>query len=86
MRLLVTGGTGFIGSHLAEEGRRRGADVVVLGLTRRPEERANAELLSRMGAEVLPGSITESVLGPAAEAPPASPKRAPQRRAPEPVT
>jgi ubiquinol-cytochrome c reductase cytochrome b/c1 subunit len=32
----------------------------------------------------LPGSITESVLGPQA-AKPASPKRAPQRRAPEPV-
>jgi nucleoside-diphosphate-sugar epimerase len=62
MRLLVTGGTGFIGSHLAEEGRRRGAEVVVLGLTDRPEEQANAELLSRMGAEVLSGSITDAEL------------------------
>jgi dihydroflavonol-4-reductase len=59
MRLLVTGGTGFIGSHLAEEGRRRGADVVVLGLTGRPEEESNAELLSRMGVQVLSGSITD---------------------------
>ena len=49
MRLLVTGGTGFIGSHLAEEGRRRGAEVVVLGLIDRPEERANAELLAAAG-------------------------------------
>jgi nucleoside-diphosphate-sugar epimerase len=62
VRLLVTGGTGFIGSHLAEEGRRRGADVVVLGLTGRPEEQANAALLSRMGAEVLSGSITDAEL------------------------
>ncbi len=62
MKLLVTGGTGFIGSHLAEEGRRRGAEVVVLGLTDRPEERANAELLSGMGAEVLSGSITDAEL------------------------
>ncbi|MGH7535253.1 MAG: NAD-dependent epimerase/dehydratase family protein, partial [Gemmatimonadales bacterium] len=62
MRLLVTGGTGFIGSHLAEEGRRRGADVVVLGLTDRPEEQANAELLRRAGAEVLSGSITDNEL------------------------
>jgi nucleoside-diphosphate-sugar epimerase len=62
MRLLVTGGTGFIGSHLAEQGRRRGAEVVVLGLTDRPEEQANAELLARMGAEVLPGSITDADL------------------------
>jgi dihydroflavonol-4-reductase len=62
MRLLVTGGTGFIGSHLAEEGRRRGAEVVVLGLTDRPEEQANAERLSRMGAEIMPGSITDAEL------------------------
>jgi nucleoside-diphosphate-sugar epimerase len=62
MRLLVTGGTGFIGSHLAEEGRRRGAEVVVLGLTDRPEEQANAELLRAMGIEVLSGSITDASL------------------------
>jgi dihydroflavonol-4-reductase len=62
VRLLVTGGTGFIGSHLAEEGRRRGADVVVLGLTGRPEEQANAALLSRAGVEVLSGSITDTEL------------------------
>src|SRR5688572_29536221 len=62
MKLLVTGGTGFIGSHLAEEGRRRGADVVVLGLTDRPEEQANAELLSRLGAEIMSGSITDAEL------------------------
>jgi nucleoside-diphosphate-sugar epimerase len=62
MRLLVTGGTGFIGSHLAEEGLRRGAEVVVLGLTGRPEEQANAELLSRKGAEIVAGSITDPEL------------------------
>jgi dihydroflavonol-4-reductase len=62
MKLLVTGGTGFIGSHLAEAGRRRGAEVVALGLTDRPEERANAELLARQGVEILPGSITDAEL------------------------
>jgi len=62
MRLLVTGGTGFIGSHLAEAGRRRGAEVVVLGLNDRPEERANAELLARQGVEIMPGSITDPEL------------------------
>jgi nucleoside-diphosphate-sugar epimerase len=60
MRLLVTGGTGFIGSHLAEEGRRRGAEVVAFGLTDRPEEKANAELLAGLGAEIVPGSITDA--------------------------
>ncbi len=62
MKLLVTGGTGFIGSHLAEEGRRRGAQVVVLGLTDRPEERANAEMLVRQGVAIVPGSITDGEL------------------------
>jgi nucleoside-diphosphate-sugar epimerase len=62
MRLLVTGGTGFIGSHLAEEGRRRGAEVAVLGLTDRPEERANADRLAGQGVEVIPGSITDAAL------------------------
>src|SRR4051812_27996514 len=62
MRLLVTGGTGFIGSHLGEEGRRRGAEVVAFGLTNRPEEKANAELLAGLGAEILPGSITDAAL------------------------
>ena len=62
MKVLVTGGTGFIGSHLAEAARRRGARVVVLGLTDRPEERANAELLARLGVEIEPGSITDPEL------------------------
>jgi len=62
MRLLVTGGTGFIGSHLAAEGRRRGAEVVALGLTDRPEEKANAELLAGMGVEIVAGSITDGGL------------------------
>lgn len=62
MKLLVTGGTGFIGSHLAEAGRRRGAEVKVLGLTDRPEERANVEALARQGVEILPGSITDPEL------------------------
>ena len=62
MRLLVTGGTGFIGSHLAEQGRRLGAEVVVLGLTDRPEERANVELLRQQGVGVVSGSITDAEL------------------------
>lgn len=62
MKLLVTGGTGFIGSHLGVEGRRRGAAVVVLGLTDRPEEQANVALLRGEGAEVVSGSITDAAL------------------------
>ena len=39
MTVLVTGGTGFLGSHLAERYLDRKAPVVALGLTRRREER-----------------------------------------------
>lgn len=62
MKLLVTGATGFIGSHLAEDARRRGAEVVVLGLVDRPEEQANARLLEGLGVRVLPGSVTDAAL------------------------
>jgi len=62
VRLLVTGGTGFIGSHLAEDARCRGAEVVALGLTDRPEEQANAALLEGLGVRVLPGSVTDAAL------------------------
>jgi nucleoside-diphosphate-sugar epimerase len=62
VKLLVTGGTGFIGSHLAEDARRRGGDVVVLGLTDRPEEEDNARLLESLGVQVLPGSVTDAAL------------------------
>jgi nucleoside-diphosphate-sugar epimerase len=62
MRLLVTGGTGFIGSHLAAEGRRRGAEVVALGLADRPEEQANSRYLAALGVDVVAGSITDPEL------------------------
>jgi hypothetical protein len=35
--------------------------------------------------EALPGSITEAVLGPEEETPPATPQPAPRRRTPEPA-
>ena len=63
MRLLVTGGTGFIGSHLAEEGRRRGAEVVVLG-SDRPAGGAGQRRAAARGraSRSSPGSITDAEL------------------------
>src|SRR5262245_49603246 len=57
---LVTGGTGFIGSHLAEDAVARGARVRVLGLTDLPEERRNAERLAARGVEVISASVTDA--------------------------
>ena len=60
MRVLVTGGTGFIGSHLAADARRRGAEVIVLGLTDYLVERQNAAWLESQGIEVVSGSVTDA--------------------------
>ncbi len=62
MKLLVTGGTGFIGSHLAEDAARHGAEVVVLGLADRPEEQANVRRLESLGVRVVAGSVTDAEL------------------------
>lgn len=50
MRSLITGGAGFIGSHLAEALLARGDDVFILDLSRcllrrvaRPEEQSRCE-------------------------------------------
>lgn len=57
-RLLVTGGTGFIGSHLAESALRTGHEVNVLGLTDIGPDRKNADYLKSLGAKLFAGSIT----------------------------
>lgn len=58
-RLLVTGGTGFIGSHLAESARKNGREVRVLGMTEIDADRRNAEYLQSLGVEVFSGSVAD---------------------------
>lgn len=55
MKALVTGGTGFVGSHLIEQLRARGDDVVALC---RPG--SNRKLLENIGAEVRYGDLDDS--------------------------
>lgn len=55
MRLLITGGTGFIGRRLTAAARRRGWEVHVL--TRRPDSAA-ARGLAAQGARLLLGDVT----------------------------
>ncbi len=54
MRIFLTGGTGFIGSKVAELLRDRGDDVVAL--VRNP---AKAEHLQQIGCEVVAGSLSD---------------------------
>ena len=55
MKTLVTGGTGFVGSHLAAALARRGDDVFCL--VRRPEQ---AAFVASLGALIAPGSLDDA--------------------------
>jgi len=50
--VLVTGGTGFIGSRLALYWREQGHSVAVLGQTNTPAEEENKQLLEQKGVDV----------------------------------
>jgi nucleoside-diphosphate-sugar epimerase len=57
MKLLVTGGTGFIGSQLAREARAHGHEVLVTGLLNNAAEQERADRLEAAGIHVRDGSL-----------------------------
>ena len=59
-RLLLTGGTGFIGSRLALEARRQQLDVVVTGLVKTEAEHARMAQLGRAGVRVESGPLQDT--------------------------
>ena len=62
MRVLITGGTGFIGSSLADRLLDEGHQVRLLSLVNTSAESANARRLAARGAELLEGSVAERAL------------------------
>jgi nucleoside-diphosphate-sugar epimerase len=59
MNVLITGGTGFIGSRLALKCLERGDSVRVFGQENTPAEVENRQLIENRGAEVTLGSVTD---------------------------
>ena len=59
MNVLITGGTGFIGSRLALTCWQRGDSVVVLGQENNPAESQNRTLVEAAGAKVILASVME---------------------------
>ena len=60
MRVLITGGTGFIGTALSLAYLKDGHEVVVLAREATPAERENAAELRAAGARVVVASVTEA--------------------------
>jgi nucleoside-diphosphate-sugar epimerase len=66
MQVLITGGTGFIGTSLALRLLDGGHQVRLLSLLNTPSEAANARLLNGRGARLIEGSVADRGLhGPA---------------------
>lgn len=60
-RVLITGGTGFIGSRLALKCVKEGELVRVLGQKNTPAERLNQRELESKGIEVVDASVTDRI-------------------------
>jgi len=59
MKVLITGGTGFIGSQLAYRCLERGDKVVVYGQVNTEAEKYNHDKLRLAGAQIVLGSVTD---------------------------
>jgi nucleoside-diphosphate-sugar epimerase len=62
MKVLITGGTGFIGSRLALKCAVAGDQVTVLGQENTPAEAANKKVVETKGAKVILASVTDPKL------------------------
>ncbi|HED12990.1 MAG TPA: NAD(P)-dependent oxidoreductase [Gammaproteobacteria bacterium] len=59
MKVLITGGTGFIGSRLVQRCKQRGDDVVVFSQINTQAEKENAQELESQGFGIVNGSVMD---------------------------
>ncbi len=59
MKVLITGGTGFIGSRLVQRCKQRGDDVVILSQINTQAEKENAQELESQGFGIVSGSVMD---------------------------
>ena len=59
MNVLITGGTGFIGSRLALKCLERGEQVKIIGQANNPAEAENKALVEAKGGQVILASVTD---------------------------
>lgn len=59
MNVLITGGTGFIGSRLALKCLDRGDNVRILAKENTDAERENRKVVEAIGAQIISGSVTD---------------------------
>ena len=57
MKILITGGAGFIGTNVALEALSRGHEVIVMDSLIRPKSEENLKVLVAAGAEILRGDV-----------------------------
>lgn len=59
MKVMITGGTGFIGARLAIKCLEDGDKVTILGQVNNPAEEENRALIEAQGGEIVIGSVTD---------------------------
>ena len=59
MRVLITGGTGFIGSRLAPKSLEKGDEVRTLSQENTAAEKENREAIDKAGATVILGTMND---------------------------
>ena len=62
MKILITGGTGFIGSRLAVRCKQRGDDVVILAQVNTPAEKENTAELEKQGFTMVIGGVDDKAV------------------------